>query len=328
MLKSIFNYLKLKIEFMNILVTAIGSMSADCVIHSLKEHDCFVVGCDIYPAEWHASSKDCDLVVQSPMAHDEILYVDFMINLSVNNNIDYIFPLIDVEVDVLNKYRSEFEEKGIEICLPPPEAIEIARNKYALYKRFKDDKTIPSITTFSSKTDPILSPKFPYIAKPCDGRSSEGLVFINDINELNAVFIQENYIIQEYIEGRIFTVDYIRNNMTGHDFSITREELLRTKNGAGTTVHMLNDETLKKMSSHIGNTLNINGCINLEFIKSDERYYLIDINPRFSAGIAFTKLSGYDIVGSHLNCFTGKDIYNPVPIQENIITKRYIDIIL
>ena len=38
----------------NILITAIGSFSADIVIKKLHQNECFVVGTDIYPREWIA----------------------------------------------------------------------------------------------------------------------------------------------------------------------------------------------------------------------------------------------------------------------------------
>jgi carbamoyl-phosphate synthase large subunit len=43
---------------LKILVTAIGSFSADCVISSLKCNGHYVVGCDIYNGMWHAVTKD------------------------------------------------------------------------------------------------------------------------------------------------------------------------------------------------------------------------------------------------------------------------------
>lgn len=42
---------------MRILITAIGSMSAECAIKHLKNAGHFVVGCDIYPQEWHYETK-------------------------------------------------------------------------------------------------------------------------------------------------------------------------------------------------------------------------------------------------------------------------------
>ena len=168
----------------------------------------------------------------------------------------------------------------------------------------------------------------PTIAKPYNGRSSEGLSRISTIKELEEISKKSGYIFQEMIEGPVFTVDYIRNSYTNKDFSIAREELLRTKNGAGTTVRMSNDILLKQLVSHIGNTIHVNGCINMEFIQSKGKYYLIDINPRFSAGVAFSRMAGYNMVLNHLNCFIAQDIQDSILYQEQIITKRYREEIL
>ena len=116
--------------------------------------------------------------------------------------------------------------------------------------------------------------------------------------------------------------------MTGKNASVSREELLRTKNGAGLTVRICNDQKLQNLVSHIGERLNINGCVNMEFIGYYDNYYLIDINPRFSAGIAFSVLSGYDMVNNNLRCFMGKEIDPPINIEENLIIKKYKEVII
>jgi carbamoyl-phosphate synthase large subunit len=104
--------------------------------------------------------------------------------------------------------------------------------------------------------------------------------------------------------------------------------LLRTKNGAGTTISIVCDENLSRLASHIGKKINVNGVVNMEFIKKNENYYLIDINPRFSAGVAFTNMTGYNMVINHLNCHSGKDIDVPCSYHEQLMTKRYYEEIL
>lgn len=66
---------------MNILVTAIGSFSADCVIGNLKKAGHRVIGCEIYPSTWHAASKDCDRFYQVPFSTDEDEYVSSLLNI-------------------------------------------------------------------------------------------------------------------------------------------------------------------------------------------------------------------------------------------------------
>ena len=47
-------------------------MSAECVIKRLKAEGHFVVGCDIYPGEWHYETKLCDAFIKAPFATQEI----------------------------------------------------------------------------------------------------------------------------------------------------------------------------------------------------------------------------------------------------------------
>lgn len=304
----------------NILVTAIGSFSADCVITNLIENDYKVIGCDIYTPEWHWVSQKCFKTYQVPLATDES-YVVALLNICKIENISYIFPLTDVEIDVLNKNRSIFQENNIILCIQSEKCLSYVRNKLLLSEFFKKDSKV-KIPRFFSKNDNIIKFPIPAIAKPVNGRSSEGIIKINTIEELNRERIKANYIIQQYIEGNVYTVDYVRDEF-GNNFAIPREELIRTKNGAGITVRVLYDENLINIVSYIGNKLNVVGCINMEFILHDADYYLIDINPRFSAGVAFSNFVGYDMVISHLNCFLGKEILSKIEFKEQIITKHY-----
>lgn len=53
--------------------------------------------------------------------------------------------------------------------------------------------------------------------------------------------------------------------------------------------------------------------------------YLIDINPRFSAGIAFSCKTGYDFINAHLACFSGSPIPPAVEFIESIEIKYFIE---
>lgn len=312
---------------MRVLVTAIGSMSAECVIHKLKENGNFVVGCDIYPKTWHFETTLCDKFYQAPFAIDKERYIHFLLDVCIQNDLSYIIPLTDLEIDVINQQRDVFEDNNITLCMQSSEVLTIVRNKYALFKYFESDILVPSVRTcLLTQFDETMS--FPCLAKPYDGRSSEGLIRNATKEQLLAINDKEKYIVQEQLEGDVFTVDFCRSKLTGVKCAIPRQELLRTKNGAGLTIRTTADKTLMDLSLYIGDRLNINGCVNMEFIGKSGIYYLIDINPRFSAGIAFSILAGYDMVNNHLNCFIGKDVDGQVDISENMMIKKYQEVII
>lgn len=307
---------------MRFLITAIGSMSAECVIKQLKCGGHFVVGCDIYPGEWHYETRLCDVFVRAPFATSEKEYIDFLLTVCGDYHLDYVIPLTDLEIDIINKNRICFDENKIVLCMQSVEVLAIARDKYALSNAFLNDNTVPSIKTSLLENIPDDFP-FPCIAKPYNGRSSEGLIRNATKEQVLAIEKKGNYIIQEQIPGDVFTVDYVRNANSKKDAAVPRQELLRTKNGAGLTVQIYSNKYLIQLASHIGQALNINGCVNMEFIANKGNYYLIDINPRFSAGVAFSVISGYNMVNNHVRCFSGEDIDNSIEVEERIIIKKY-----
>ncbi|MDE5714137.1 MAG: ATP-grasp domain-containing protein [Muribaculaceae bacterium] len=310
---------------MNILVTAIGSFSAMSVIETLRRDGNYVVGCDIYPAEWHLESLRCNAFYQAPLATNRSVYIEFLLNTCQKEHIDILLPLTDLEIDVINESREKFISKNIILAIPGKDALMIVRNKYLLYDIFSDDKLVPSIPTFRYGVDEIPMDIVPCVAKPLDGRSSEGLYRCFTDEEYSKTLLNERYIIQRMIPGNVITVDYVRDALSGESFCVPREELLRTKNGAGISVRIFRDAKLDRLVSHIGEKLGINGCVNMEFIKNDNGYFLIDVNPRFSAGIAFSLTMGYDMITSHINCHTGKKIQPKISIREQIIVKSYVE---
>lgn len=311
-----------------VLVTAIGSFSAEAVIDTLIENKFEVIGCDIYPKEWHFLSKKIKNFYQVPSTAQEKDYVEKILKICLDENINIIIPSTDLDVDIFNKNKEIFEKENVNIYIQNKKALEISRDKYKLYKTFLNSH-IHVIPTLEYKEIETLE-NFPYIAKPKNGRSSEGVLQINKIKDLEKIEDKDkdNYIIQEYINGSIIVADYIRDKKNNKDFSIVRKELIRTKNGAGIVVEMHQNKKISDICSYIGNELDINGCICIEFIEKGNEYYVMDINPRFSAGVAFSKKIGYEVVINHLKCFMGIEIDEPINIPTKIISKRYIEEIL
>ena len=298
-------------------------MSALCAINKLHEAGHKVIGCDIYPKEWHYEASLCDVFKQAPYANTEE-YIPFLIQLAKENDVKYLFPLTDLEIDIINDQREMFEQEGIVVCISSKETLAVARNKYALFKTFKHDDNVLSVPTLVSSDD-LSSLTYPCVAKPRGGRSSEGLCYLENDSQLDNIKDKSNYIFQEKISGSVCTVDFVRDAVSGESFCVPREELLRTKNGAGTTVKVFHDENLEALVSYIGKKLNIRGVVNMEFIKNEKGYYLIDINPRFSAGIAFSCMQGYDFINAHLDCFMKTPIPNPIQFNENIEIKYFVE---
>ncbi len=221
-----------------VVVTAIGSFSADIVIKTCKKMGIRVVGCDIYPKEWIADSQNVDNFYQVPLAVDQEAYRKALMEICRREKAWGLLPLTDVEIDVLTGFREEFCREGITLCISGEECISLCRDKMKFYQFMKKNNMGNPILTknlLEAEPDGI---KYPLVCKPRDGRSSQGLRFVGspqELENLKRLEGAERYIVQPKIEGRVVTVDVVRDPESGESAAVCRRELLRTLNGAGTS---------------------------------------------------------------------------------------------
>ena len=317
-----------KEEIMNTaLVTAIGSFSADIVIKNLKKGGIRVVGCDIYPGEWIADSGNVASFYQVPLATDENRYVDSILKVCREEGVEMLIVLTDVEADVWNRRREELSKASVTLCLSSEETLLICRDKRRLYHFLAEKGLGNPIPTSELWEADLEGLTYPAVVKPFNGRSSQGLRYIRSLEEMKG-FLEsansEGLIVQPFYQGSIITVDVVRQAETGECGAVCRKELLRTLNGAGTSVLVFSDPRLEAMSREIAHALNINGCVNFEFIQGEDgSYHMLECNPRFSGGVEFSCIAGYDCVINHLRCFTGEAIEPFRGITGMYIARKY-----
>jgi len=295
---------------MKILVTAIGSMSAKTVCKKLQTMGCFVVGTDIYPKEWQTNLQFVHKFEQVPKFNQNN-FINELLSICKKYKIEYVFPLTDPELDILNENRKLFELNKITLCISCYDTISKVRDK---------SKIKSNIPTFSIK-ELFNKSIYPIIAKPKKGRSSEGKFLIENERQLSVIQNKKEYIFQKFIDGKVITVDVVRDK-SGNMVCVARKEHIRTSNGAGIVVEIFKDKELEKIVFEIAARFNILGCVNIEFLCNGDNYYLMDINPRFSAGIGFSCAVGYNFVKNHLMCFQGKHIMPLKKIKTGIQHRR------
>ena len=312
---------------MKVLVTAIGSMSAECVIESLRHFGAAVVGTDIYPREYHPISNMCHSFHQVPRAiPDAGHYCRTLKKIAENEGCVAIIPLTDPEVDAVSENRSVFERAGVRVWLSDDKVIKTVRNKdlwSQMLAESKNFKTIPSYTAYS---DLQKNHKGDFVAKKVDGRSSEGILFSNTnlFRENDASYV--DYIFQPKIEGDVLTVDFAIHPISRQLVCVPRIELMRTKNGAGTVVKIVDLGICEHAVREIADRLGLTGVMNCEFICGKDGIYLMDINPRFSAGVSFSKMAGYDFVEANVRCYCAQNLrpWGNLDVG-SILVKRFLD---
>lgn len=309
---------------MKCLVTAIGSMSAEAVIDRLTLlPGVEVVGCNMHPAAWTPASRLVQHFHQVPSAKEEAAYLARVLKICQDERVSHVIALTDPEVDVLSIHHEQFAALGVVLCMPPRLAVQAARDKLEVYRRFAKHPRVRPITTTDFRQAEFMVFTGPLLAKPRCGRSSEGHVRIPDAAALQfwcERLAGQDYVVQPHHAGEVMVVDVVRHPC-GRMVAMTRQELLRTTNGAGMTVHMQPGHICDALAQEVADDLGVYGCINVEFLVVNGTPLLMDINPRFSAGVAFSIMAGYDMVANHMRCFSGTNL-EPCSAPPNAVYTR------
>lgn len=313
-----------------VLITSIGSYAAEAAIKKLKQEGYRVLGCDIYPREWVVNADEPDVFYQAPYATERDAYLGFIKTLCREEQVDALLPLTDIEIDVLTDSPIRDDERTA-LWISGRETIGLCRDKLRLEAFLAKQavcRTIPGrrLSEVRAEAKELC---YPVVVKPYNGRSSQGLSIISDAEEFLHLKKRlraeaDRFLVQEKIEGSVITVDVVRNPESGQTICMPRKELLRTLNGCGTTVYLFSDTELERQCVDIAAALDIRGCVNFEFIEDGGgRYHFLECNPRFSGGVAFSCLAGYDMIKNHVRCFTGAALDAKVEQPSCYMARRY-----
>jgi len=274
-----------------ILVTSAGVMSAVNVIKSLKyqkEYDIIIVASDTdsYASGLHLA----DSQYISPPVKEEKLYKEFLEEVFRKEGIQYIFPCYSEEITFFSKNKRSFEDSGVKLLLPSVESIDKCNNKI-LSNIVVSNLGIPVPKIIKN---PTIN-DFPIFSKFESGSNSKGAFLIKDPKLLEYYISENRRIFQDFIEGPEYTVDTFCN--TDSDaIAICPRIRLNTKSGQTVKGITFQNEIITDYTRKICKAFKIIGACNLQFIENQNKFYFIEINPRFSAGgLMLTTMSGVNI---------------------------------
>lgn len=312
---------------MRFLLTALGTNNHSTVCGYLKKNpQHYVVGVDMYPAEYVPASREADRFYQVGSIYDMRRYVAQLLEICKKEQIDFLFPVIDEEVDYLSRHKELFSGLGVTVCCANAQAVEICRDKaktFAVAEAFFPD--IYTRTADLKTYDGAFG--LPVFVKPASGRASTGCVKIEteeDLRQAKARLKDGKWLVQEFLEGDFFTVDFVNDPAHNLFASLPRQELVRNKNGCGVVVQTQQNTALEQTVRRLVNHIGFCGAGNCEFIGRAGQFKLVEINPRISAGIAYSLAAGLDVVSAQMHIMRGEKPDFSAPLSYGkIYAKRY-----
>ena len=279
-----------------VLVTGVGAIIGYGLINSLKRsaYECRVVGIDIFHDA--VGQKWSDKFVQGVRADSEA-FIPFINKLVEEEEIDLVIPGIEQDLKALIEGYETLNHRAKYVL-----------NNRALYKVFDDKKQtyhflegvadlIPYID-YHEKLFEEAKERFglPFVLKQDVSYASKGVAMIHDKKEYD--FYLERFghdcMAQQKldIKEKEYTCSIfgLGNGEFVNPIALRRE--LSQEGATKKAVNVKVDDVLLKTLERIAQKCHFEGPTNLQFIKHEGRYLLLEINGRVSSSTSMRELFG------------------------------------
>jgi carbamoyl-phosphate synthase large subunit len=271
----------------NILLIPAGSGMSIAAIKALKEDPSIRIvstDADRLSAGLYLSHKGYIV----PQFTDQSFY-KVIKDIIKKEKIDVIIPALDHILMPFSERREEFMDIGAKVLISEPETIRVTRDKWSTYNHLKEIVPIPK--SFINKED--IDIDFPLLIKPRRGSGSIDVYKIDSKKELDFFYERApNPIIQEYLEGKEYTIDCLADK-AGKLLCCIPRERIATKAGISVKGKVVKNEKLERMAEKISNSLNFFGPFFFQ-AKEDEQGIpkLTEINPRIAGTMSLSSFCG------------------------------------
>jgi carbamoyl-phosphate synthase large subunit len=299
--------MKLKNNTASVIITGVGGIVGQGIIKSLKYNNSLkkrrvkykIIGLDASPMSVGLYCVDKGILVPSS-ANAE--YIESLINITKEHNIDAIYVSTDPELDVIYKNLQNIEiETNSKVLINPPNVVRIGRDKWNTYQFLKKSGFPTPKTVLPANVNDLVDEfGFPLVVKPREGFGSKLFHVVHDLNQLNGAITQIGLsgwkpIIQEYITGDESESEYStgivvsrkRNNIIS---SITMRKLSRF--GQTYKAFVEDNYELRTLCERVSLAIGSTSAINVQTKVQGNEQKIIEINPRFSASCPIRTIAG------------------------------------
>lgn len=214
-------------------------------------------------------------------------YFPTILDICKKENISLIIPLNEIELTAISKKRDMFESEGILVALSSDEFVNMCKDKY-LFCKSLETNSIPYVPTYDVKEDyeAIKKLPFPLYAKPRCGAGSVGNTKITSSSFLDEYIkaCDEPLIIQPFIEFEEFGVDLYVDFVSKKIIQIFIKKKLSMRSGETEKSISVKSPEICALVEKIVDTYHPVGVIDIDIIKYNNEYHVLEINPRFGGG--------------------------------------------
>jgi len=245
----------------------------------------------------------CDKACLSPYASDSG-FVDWVIEVCNREQVDMILTGVEENIIALQAEKDKLQGQTKALFVASPlDMLQIGQDKFATcewlkrngcaypeYCRFEDKEAVRQL---------VQKVGFPLIAKPCHGKGSGGLYYLENRASLEALRVSESYVLQECVgdSEKEYTVGcYCDKEGKLREMIIMHRRL---EHGSSVAVEVVHDESIKSEAEKICQAFQPSGPLNIQMRKDDSgRAVCFELNVRFSGTTPMRSHFGYQDVAA------------------------------
>lgn len=231
--------------------------------------------------------------------------------------VNIVLPFVDGAIEIASQLRDKCP--GIFVPVSDFEISSAMFDKVAAAAKFKE-AGIPIPRTYS-----VISAEMPAIAKPRKGSASRGIKIFHNIEDLMHLDNLSDYLVQEYIEhNEEYTVDcYVSRQ--GEPLVCVPRKRLEVMGGEATRTETCHNEVLHELSRKVLSIFNFRGPVTLQFLHDldQDRYLLMEINPRLGGGVICSIYAGAPITDYILQESLGVPVKPCTDWADHTLMARY-----
>jgi len=309
-----------------VFVTGLGGCGVgEGIVKALQREQYEIYGSDISPHFPLKNALKASFTV--PDANHE-KYIEIIKDICIGNNITAIYPGSEIETKVISCNRDIFESANITPMINSPDIIKTFLDSWQTYNLLKSyNFDVPPTCRPNNYVDFIDKFNYPVIIKPIFGHGSKHVHLAQNDSELK--FHLEQFktarldcIIQKYVgdEEEEYTVGIFSDKNERIISSIAMKRSMLA--GATLTAYIKAYTKIEDYCSRAAMALRSKGPLNFQIRRDGDRFYIFEINPRFSGTTPFRAMVGINEPHMMYRHYVLNSELTPVKYQTNKVIMR------
>ena len=237
-------------------------------------------------------------------------YLEDILEICKNEQIDTLFTLIDPEISLISKNIDKFKEIGVKPIVSDYDKVEMCFDKYKMYNFLKENnfKTAKSYIDKEQFYKDLEENKitFPVFVKPVKGSASLNINKVNSREELDVIWKQaDGLMIQEFMNGQEYGADVYIDMISKKPVLIFVKKKIKMRAGETDKSESFKDNKLFELIKDFVKKAGFKGIIDIDIFEVNGEYYISEVNPRFGGGYPHAYESGVNVPKMIINNLNG-----------------------